>query len=101
MCSQTPLHAVCTFGAILSFGSLIIALIYLVRKLVNWDAFNLGIAPLVIGLFFLGGVLLFSIGIVGEYLGNALKRLTIRPYVIERERINFENEISDKPEEEK
>ncbi len=99
-CSQTPLHVVCTFGAVLSLGSLIIAFIYLIRKLLNWDAFNLGIAPLVIGLFFLGGVLLFSIGIVGEYLGNALKRLTIRPYVIERERINFEDEMSEKPREE-
>lgn len=93
MCSQTPLHVACTFGAILSIVCLLLALIFLIRKLVNWDAFNLGMAPLVIGLFFLGGVQLFFIGIVGEYLGNALKRLTIRPYVIERERINFESEF--------
>ncbi len=88
--SQAPLHMACTVGVMLSIGSLVVALVYLIRKLFYWDAFDLGVAPLVVGLFFLGGIQIFFIGIVGEYLGSVLKRLTIRPYVIEKERINFD-----------
>lgn len=92
MSSQTLLHAASFFGGVLSMGSVIVAIIYLIRKIINWQAFELGMAPLVIGIFLLGGVQLFFIGIVGEYLGNALKRITVRPYVIERERINFDKD---------
>ena len=64
-------------------------MIYLVWKLVNWMYFDLGQAPMLIGLFFIGGVLLMFLGIIGEYIGEILTRVTKRPLVIEEERINF------------
>ncbi len=74
--------------AILSF---LIAMGYLVYKLLFWQEFNLGLAPLVIGLFFFSSVQLIFIGIIGEYVGSILTQIqhTKRPLVIEKERINF------------
>jgi hypothetical protein len=67
-----------------------VGIVYLVYKLVFWANFSVGIAPLVIGLFFLGSVQLFSLGILGEYIGSIQTQVQKRPYVIERERLNFE-----------
>ena len=61
----------------------------LVLKLCMWDTFQLGLAPLVIGMFFLGAVQLFFIGIIGEYLGAVWTQVRNHPLVIEEERINF------------
>jgi polyisoprenyl-phosphate glycosyltransferase len=72
--------------------SLLAGLTYLGYKLVFWANFTVGIAPLVIGLFFLGSVQLLSMGILGEYIGAIHTRVHKRPYVIEKERINFEYE---------
>jgi hypothetical protein len=55
-----------------------------------WDRFQVGAAPLAIGLFFLGSVQLLSMGILGEYIGSIHTQVQKRPYVIERERVNFE-----------
>ena len=74
------------FFAVFSF---IIGLIYLVYKLVDWQNFSLGLAPVIIGLFFMGSVQLFFLGIVGEYLGSIYTLAVRRPLVIEKERINF------------
>ena len=63
---------------------------YLVYKLMFWQTFSLGLAPLVIGVYFLGSVQLFFIGIVGEYIGSIHTQVHNRPLVIEKERINFE-----------
>ena len=76
----------------MSVISILVALFYFVMKLVNWYTFDFGFAPIMIGLFFLGGVQLFFIGIIGEYLSSAIKRVTTRPFVIEKERINFDDE---------
>ncbi len=77
-------------GFILSGVSIIIALIYLVLKLINWDSFPAGTAPILIGVFFFGSVQLFFIGLVGEYIMNINTRIMNRPLVVEEKRINFE-----------
>ena len=63
---------------------------YLILKLAWWDTFDLGLAPLVIGVYFFGSVQLFFIGILGEYIGSIQTQIHHRPLVIEKERINFD-----------
>jgi len=65
-------------------------LAYLIYKLVFWNRFEVGLAPLVIGVFFFGSVQLFFIGIIGEYIGAINSQVRKRPLVIERERLNFD-----------
>lgn len=77
-------------GFIISGISFVIALCYLILKLVFWDKFLLGNAPILIGVFFLGGVQLFFIGLLGEYIMSMNTRIINRPLVIEEERINFD-----------
>lgn len=72
--------------------SAVIAIIYLILKLVYWQNFIAGMAPILIGMFFLGSVQLFFIGIIGEYLLSMNQRIMNRPLVVEEERINFEEE---------
>ncbi|GHT97792.1 glycosyl hydrolase [Spirochaetia bacterium] len=82
---------IATIIGFLSAGiSLIVALIYLVYKLLYWDSFSAGVAPLVIGVFFMGSLQLFFIGFIGEYVMSINTRIMNRPLVIEEERINFE-----------
>ena len=87
--SKVPLRMATFMGFILSGISMIIALIYFIYKLCYWDTFNVGQAPLVIGLFFFASVQLFFIGIVGEYVGAIYTRVNKKPVVVEKERINF------------
>ena len=88
--SKVPLRLVTFLGFISSALSMLAALGYLLYKLVYWSNFSVGIAPLVIGLFFLGSVQLVSMGILGEYIGAIHTQVMKRPLVIEKERINFE-----------
>jgi hypothetical protein len=76
-------------GFAMSALSLLISLGYLVAKLVFWDQFQLGLAPVLIGLFFFASVQLFFIGIQGEYIGAIYTQVRKLPPVIERERIGF------------
>lgn len=76
-------------GVIVGLVCFLIALFYLVYKIVYWDRFESGTAPLVIGLFFLGSVQLTFLGIIGEYLLSMNKRIMNRPLVVEEERIGF------------
>jgi hypothetical protein len=69
--------------------SMILGIFYFVYKLVYWNSFSVGIAPLVLGLFFLGSVQLLALGIIGEYVGSIHTFVQKRPLVIEKERINF------------
>ena len=87
--TKVPLRLAVFFGMILGGLSLLVALLYLVLKLIWWDTFSLGLAPLVIGLFFFSSVQLFFIGVIGEYLGAVWTQVRNRPLVIEEERINF------------
>ena len=77
-------------GAGVGFFSFIIAIVYLILKLTNWDRYPAGTAPILIGMLFLGAVILFFIGLLGEYILNINKRVMHRPLVIEEERLNFE-----------
>jgi len=88
--SKVPLRFVTALGFLCSLLSLLTGLGYLVYKLVYWDRFNVGVAPLVIGLFFLGSVQLLSMGILGEYIGAIHTQVQKRPYVTEMERVNFD-----------
>ena len=81
----------CTFFGIVCGGiSVLIGLLYLVLKLVFWDNFVAGMAPILIGMFFLGAIQLFFIGFIGEYILSINQRVMNRPLVIEEERINFD-----------
>jgi glycosyltransferase involved in cell wall biosynthesis len=88
--SKLPLRLATFTGFCLAGLSLLVALGYLLYKLVYWDSFQLGIAPLVIGLFFFSSVQLIFIGIIGEYVGAIHTQVLKRPLVIEKERINFD-----------
>jgi hypothetical protein len=69
---------------------ILVAFSYLIYKLLFWDRFSVGIAPLVIGIFFFGSVQLISVGILGEYIGSIHTHVHKRPLVVELERVNFE-----------
>ncbi len=78
------------FGAGISFISILIGLVYLILKLIFWDKFTAGYAPMMIGVFVLGGIQIFFIGLIGEYILNINTRVIKRPVVVEEKRINFE-----------
>lgn len=87
--SKLPLRLATMSGFVLSFFSLLIAFGYGLAKLFFWDSFSLGMAPLVVGLFFFGSIQLFFIGLLGEYIGAIHTQVMKRPLVIEKERVNF------------
>jgi len=87
--SKVPLRLVIFCGFVSAMFSLIMGMFYFVYKLVYWNSFSLGVAPLVLGLFFLGSVQLLALGIIGEYVGSIHTFVQKRPLVIEKERINF------------
>lgn len=88
--SKLPLRLSVFVGIFSAILSLLFALGYLVYKLIFWDRFTVGMAPLVIGVFFFSSVQLFFIGIIGEYIGAIHTQVRKRPLVIEKERINFD-----------
>jgi glycosyltransferase involved in cell wall biosynthesis len=88
--SKLPLRLASFIGFTTSFISICVAFGYFVYKLIDWDNFQLGIAPLVIGIFFFGGVQLFFLGVIGEYIGSILTQVKKRLLVIEKGRINFD-----------
>jgi len=59
-----------------------------------WDSFNAGIAPLIIGMFFLGGIQIFLISFIGEYIVSINQRVMNRPLVVEEERLNFDEKTN-------
>ena len=89
--SKLPLRLASFIGFGVSILSFLVALVYLVYKLIFWSRFTVGIAPLVIGIFFFAGVQLFFLGIIGEYIGAIFTQVKKRPLVIEKERINFDD----------
>jgi len=87
--SKVPLRLATLTGFAAAFLSLFTGFIYLGYKLLFWERFTLGVAPLIIGFFFFGSVQLFFIGILGEYIGAIHTQVLKRPLVVEKERINF------------
>ncbi|MBX2907061.1 MAG: glycosyltransferase family 2 protein [Taibaiella sp.] len=90
--SKLPLRLAAFVGFFSATVSLLVAVAYFVYKLIYWDWFVVGQAPLVIGVFFFASVQLFFIGIIGEYIGAIHTQVRKRPLVIEKERINFEGD---------
>lgn len=89
--STAPLHIAVAIGTVCSTLSFLLGIIYLVYKLKYWTNFGVGQAPILISVFFLGGILLLFLGLIGEYVGVILEKVSKRPLVVEKERINFEN----------
>ena len=87
--SKVPLRLATMLGFLTAALSLLVALGYLIYKLLFWQNFAIGTAPMVIGLFFFASVQLFFIGILGEYIGAIHTQVLKRPLVVEKERINF------------
>lgn len=87
--SKVPLRLAALGGFVLGMISFVLALVYLVLKLLYWDYFPMGTAPILLAVLFFSSVQLFFIGIIGEYIGAILTQVLKRPLVIEKERINF------------
>lgn len=87
--TKAPLRIAALSGFILSGVSLLVALGYLLYKLLYWNDFQMGMAPVVIGVFFLGSVQLLCLGVMGEYIGAIFCQVRKRPLVVESERLNF------------
>jgi glycosyltransferase involved in cell wall biosynthesis len=87
--SVLPLRLATFIGLITAAASFLTALFYFIYKIIFWDKFQVGMAPLIIGIFFFSAVQLFFIGIIGEYIGAIYTQVKKRPLVIEKERINF------------
>jgi hypothetical protein len=88
--SKVPLRLVTFSGFVGSLLCVLVSFGYLVYKLVFWNRFSAGLAPLVIGVFFILSLQMVFIGIIGEYVGAIHTLVQRRPLVIEQERINFE-----------
>ncbi len=87
--TKVPLRMATMLGFLSAMLSFLVGLAYLVYKLADWANFSLGLAPVVIGLFFLGSIQLIFLGIVGEYIGAIYTQVMHHPLVIEKDRINF------------
>ncbi|MBP5617079.1 MAG: glycosyltransferase family 2 protein [Elusimicrobiaceae bacterium] len=87
--SKVPLRLAAMGGFMLGAISFLLALIYLVLKLLFWNQFPMGTAPILLAVFFFASVQLIFLGILGEYIGAILTHILHRPAVIEKERINL------------
>ena len=87
--SKIPLRFMMLFGFFISFVSLLVSIVFFIYKILYWNSFQLGIAPIVIGFFFISAVQMILIGLLGEYISTTLTHVRNLPLVIEKERINF------------
>ncbi len=87
--SKIPIRFAAFLGFIMGLISFIVAIIYIILKLIFWSSFPMGIAPIIIGIFFFLGLQFMFIGVIGEYIGSIHTYSQNRPLVIEKERINF------------
>ena len=88
--SKIPLRIITIGGFFLSIILIIVAIFFLIYKIIYWDKFQLGLAPIILGVFFGFSVLIFMLGTIGEYIGVILKQVRKTPLVFEKERINFD-----------
>lgn len=88
--TKVGLRLITVFGFVVAVVSILIAIVYLVLKLIYWESFVAGMAPLLLITLILGSLLLFAIGFLGEYVMSMNQRIMNRPLVIEEERINFD-----------
>jgi len=87
--TKAPLRVLTLVGFFMSLVSFGIGIYYLVDKLLNWDRVGVGVAPLLIGLFFIGSIQMLFMGLVGEYIGAIHTQTKKRPRVVEKGRLNF------------
>src|SRR5439155_14363025 len=87
--SRVPLRLATMVGFVMAALSMLVGFGYLVAKLVFWKSFELGVAPILIGFFFISAIQLFFVGILGEYIGSILTHIRRHPHVFENERLNF------------
>lgn len=87
--SKIPLRLMAMSGFLLAFLSLLVAVFFMAAKLVYWNSFQLGTAPILIGIFFFGAIQAFFIGVLGEYIGSIHTQVRKMPLVVELERVNF------------
>ncbi len=88
--SKVPLRLVTIFGFVCAGISFLIAVGYFFAKLLFWNSFEMGLAPLLIGIFFFGAIQMIFLGLLGEYIGAIQTQVRALPHVIEADRINFE-----------
>lgn len=88
--SKIPLRIITIGGFFLSIILIFVAIFFLIYKIIYWDKFQLGLAPIILGVFFGFSVLIFMLGTIGEYIGVILKQVRKIPLVFEKERINFD-----------
>lgn len=87
--SKMPLRLMTFIGFTMSSIIFLLAVLYFLLKLLFWNEFSLGVAPMLIGMLFLGSIQLFCFGVLGEYIGAIYTRIDKKPIVVEKERINF------------
>ena len=87
--SLVPMRVATIIGFIVAGLSVLIAVYYIIMKLLYWNTFPIGVAPLVVGFFIISGLLFIFIGLLGEYIGSIQNYVKKRPIVVEKERINF------------
>lgn len=95
--TKIGMHIATLLGMVMGGVSFLCGLVYLVLKLAFWTRFSAGMAPVILGVFFIGGMQLFFIGLVGEYVLSANTRLLNRPLAVEEERVNFTKFDQPKP----
>ncbi len=95
--TKVGLRLATIFGSICAGISMVVALVYLVMKLIWWDRFPAGMAPMLIGMLFLGSIQIFFIGLLGEYIMSINQRVMKRPLVVEEERLNFSPDEESQP----
>lgn len=88
--SKAPLRLATLLGVGIGGMSILVGTYYVIRKLLAWDEFQMGVAPLVVGVFFLFGLLFLMLGLIGEYIGLLVTHTVKRPMVVEKNRINME-----------
>lgn len=87
--SKVPLRMAIFVGLFMAVVSFLLAMVYLIYKIIYWEQFSLGTAPVIIGLFLISSIQLIFMGIIGEYLGSLYTQVKDRPLVVEKERVNF------------
>jgi glycosyltransferase involved in cell wall biosynthesis len=88
--SKIPLRLAALAGFIGASISFLVAMTYLVLKLLFWSTFSFGLAPMLIGVFFISSLQLVFLGVLGEYVGSIYTQVQKRPYAVELDRVNFD-----------
>lgn len=89
--TKTLMRMATFVGGILGIFSLLFAIFIFINKLLNWNEYPVGTASIIIGIFFIGAVQLFFIGILGEYILSINTRVLKRPLVVVEKELNFDD----------